>query len=115
MTAKTYDVQLYAVVRVKVPDVTVALPEDATDEQKHRAAIETAQHILEEDNVLERLFNRDAPAPGVAYTEFADDFSGALVDEQGDMEYDRTTTWDMVDNPNGKTGARDFVKVANFG
>ena len=77
-TKKTYDVHVYAVVRVKVPDVA------ATSQQE---ACLNAMNSLDLDTVF--------PArklPGGLVSEYADDITGFLVDEHGD-EYHEKSQW----------------------
>ena len=66
-----YDVHLYVTVRVKVSDIE-------------------AGSQVEAIKLADEMFGKDAVAM-VSTGEYADEVLGALVDEQGDEEYDRTT------------------------
>jgi hypothetical protein len=83
-----YDVIIGAVVNVKVTGIEA-------DSQEQ--AIEKANEQTEGD--FTRLFNRDNPLNGIAYTEYPDNIAHYLVDAEGDSEYERSEWY----GPDGKT------------
>jgi hypothetical protein len=69
-----YHVHIYAVFRVRVPDVEADSPEEAC--QKAEQAVDLAD------------------LPNGTWVDYADDIHGFLVDEDGDTEYERSTFYD---------------------
>jgi hypothetical protein len=72
-----YDVTLNAVVNVRVPGVEAPTQE---------AAIEGALDRID----LYSLLDRRKPTPRVEFTSYAEEISEALVDEAGDVEYEKS-------------------------
>ncbi|MBZ5499059.1 MAG: hypothetical protein LAP85_21890 [Acidobacteriia bacterium] len=73
-----YNVHIFAVVRVKVPDVEAVSHQDAI-----KKAVESTD--------LNEVFDRVSPVPGVEHTEYGEEISHYLVDEVGDEECRRST------------------------
>jgi hypothetical protein len=73
----TYNVTLQAAVNVRVADVEAATPQEAI-----HAALDKID--------LYSLLEREKPAPGVDFTEYAEDVREALVDVVGDEESDQS-------------------------
>ncbi|MGA2259876.1 MAG: hypothetical protein ABSH28_00405 [Acidobacteriota bacterium] len=73
-----YNVHIFAVVRVKVPDVEAGSHQDAI-----KKAVECTN--------LNDLFDLVSPVPGVEHTEYGEEISHYLVDEVDDEEYRRST------------------------
>lgn len=90
---KGYQVQLYAVVRVKVP------VQAESQEEAITAAIEKVwgDRLDRGAPPLYKLFNRDFPCPEVVYTEFAEEVLRYLVDEDDDEDFERSEFY--IDNP----------------
>jgi hypothetical protein len=80
-----YHVHVYAVVRVLIPNI-------AADSQVE--AIKKAEELVDLDKLFAGL-----GGPHVAYMEYADEMDGYLVDEEGDMEYTKSTYYDNEYNP----------------
>ena len=78
-----YDVHVYPVVRVLVPNIEADSPEEAC--RAAEVAIDWNQ-----------LFDRQISQHMV---EFADDFVGFLVDEDGNTEHQRSTHYDAEYHP----------------
>ena len=78
-----YHVHVYPVVRVLVPDIEADSPEEAC--KAAEAAIDWNQ-----------LFDRQISQHMI---EYADDFHGFLVDEDGDTEHKRSTAYDAEYKP----------------
>ena len=81
-----YHVHLYPIVRVLVRDVEA-------DSQVE--AIKKAEELVD----LHQLFEHMRFDPPVAYVEFADDGDGFLVDEEGDVEHERSTWYEKDYTP----------------
>lgn len=72
-----YDVILQAVVSVKLPGIEADSQLDA---------IEKAEAIA----ALEKVLDHTLDSNPVAYTEYADEIVGYVVDEENDPDYERT-------------------------
>lgn len=72
-----YDVHLYAVVRVKVNDI---------EADSQTEAIDKAESLVN----FNSLFDASRPSRVVEHVEYADEVNAALVDEQGDENYERS-------------------------
>jgi hypothetical protein len=72
-----YNVHLYAVVRVKVNDV---------EAESQTEAIDKAGSMVNFNSLLDA----SRPSRVVEYVEYADEVNTALVDEQGDEDYERS-------------------------
>ena len=81
-----YHVHLYPIVRVLVRDV---------EAESQVEAIKKAEKLVN----LTRLFDHVRFDPPVAYVEFADDTDGFLVDEEGDVEHERSTWYEKDYTP----------------
>jgi len=89
---QTFDVHLYALVRVKVCEVLAA---------DQSAAIRTAMDAVCLDDVFNRTYaaHSSPNARGVVTAvEYADEVQYALVDERGDAEYERSRAFRMNDD-----------------
>ena len=73
-----YNVHIFAIVRVKVPDVEAGSHQDAI-----KKAVECTN--------LNDVFDLVSPVPGVEHTEYGEEISHYLVDELGDEEYRHST------------------------
>ena len=71
----TYDVDIFAEVRVKVPGIEA-------DSQPE--AIKKAQELVN----LYQLFDKESPLPHVAHTEWNEEFVGFLADQANDPNYE---------------------------
>lgn len=74
---KTYDVHLYAVVRMKVVGIEAESQVDAIRLAEKEVTYEQR----------ETLFNHSGGMTKLEYTEYAEEVIHYLVDEQGDEEY----------------------------
>lgn len=76
----TYDVHLFALVRVKVPGV---------EADSQRAAIEAAEKAIDLYQIA------SAKIYGAECVEYAEEIVEALVDEEGDPEYSKSTWFNL--------------------
>ena len=76
------DVHVLAVVRVKVPGIAAADDEAACRQAEDRTA-----------GLFHELFDREAPCPGVASTEFDEDVPGFVVDQLRQSQIIRMTCY----------------------
>lgn len=81
-----HHVTIYAVVRVKVPDV---------EADSHQEAMRKAEASVD----LHHLFESEQPTNWVEYTAYAEQIHSWLVDEEGDEEYERSVAYDENGDP----------------
>ncbi len=79
-TAARYTVHLYTLVRVKLTGIEAG---------SEREAIRKAEAAVD----LHRLFDRDHPVPNVEHTEWSEATPEALVDHDGDLDFEHSTWW----------------------
>lgn len=91
MTGKIYDVTIYATVRVKVEGITGV--------KDHAEAMERAQRDADLDKLLARDIGRRVNGATIAYTAYAEEITGFLIDEQGDIDYERSRCYDGDGDP----------------
>ncbi|MBI4446888.1 MAG: hypothetical protein HY645_13405 [Acidobacteria bacterium] len=83
-----YDVHLYAVVRLKIPDIGAETQQEAMK----KADELIAPHLYD-------LLYAEKPIPIVECTEYAEEIDGYLVDEIGDEEYLKSTFYNKRKEP----------------
>ena len=81
-----FHVHVYAVVRVLVPNI---------EADSQIEACEKADEMVDMTN----LFGHVPFRPPVASVEFADEINGFLVDEDGDTEHEKSTSYDAEYRP----------------
>jgi hypothetical protein len=81
-----HNVHLYAVVRVKVSGI---------EADSHEEAIEIAEQRVDMNMLFDGL--QGPRAPDIEYTEYADEITEFLVDEEGDEENEHSDYWKYKD------------------
>lgn len=89
----TYDIHIFAEVRVKVPGI---------EADSQIEAIKKAQELVN----LYQLFDKESPLPHVAHTEWNEEMHGFLVDQASDPNYEQSRFY----KPDGITIDSDFYQ-----
>lgn len=97
LEVRTFDVRLFPVVQIKIPEVSAASPVEA---------ITSARLLVENCEFLRRLEQ--------AGFEFADEYSHFLVDVVGDEDFSRSQFFYSSDDPS-VTPLRQIVEWADSG
>jgi DNA-directed RNA polymerase subunit RPC12/RpoP len=90
----TYDVHIFAEVRVKIPSI---------EADSQTEAIRKAEELAD----LYQLFDKESPAAHASHTAWNEEIHGFLVDQADDPEHEQSNFY----KPDGVTIENDFYKT----